>query len=116
MAKLLHAYARPDFVWFACPNGERRSAKTAARLKQQGVRAGAADLMFIKAGQFIGLELKTEIGTMSKAQHQFKEDLERAGGFYHVTFGLEQAVSKLIDIEVFRPNVHITVSKIITGD
>jgi hypothetical protein len=108
IAKLLNSYAKPNICWFACPNGEQRSAKTGQRLKQQGVRTGAADLMFIKAGQFIGLELKTEIGAMSKAQHQFKEDLERAGGIYLVAFGLEAAISLLIDLEVFRPNIHIS--------
>ena len=65
--------------------------------------------MFVKAGQFIGLELKTEVGCLSKKQEQFQEDLERAGGFYHVAFGLEDAIKTLIDMEVFRPNIHINV-------
>lgn len=111
-AKLLYAYSRPEIVWWACPNGEQRNPKTAARLKQQGVRAGAADLMFVIDHIFHGLELKTEIGTMSKAQHQFKEDVERAGGHYHVAFGLEQTVAKLIELEVFHPLAHISVTEL----
>lgn len=108
IAKLLNSYAKPNICWFACPNGEQRSAKTGQRLKQQGVRAGAADLCFVIEGKFVGLELKTEVGIVSKAQHKFREDCERAGGIYLVAFGLEQAISKLIDMEVFRPNIHIS--------
>src|ERR1017187_72334 len=107
VCKLLYAYGRPDILWFAVPNGEQRSAKTGQRLKQQGVRAGAADLCFVIDGQFIGLELKTEVGTLSKAQHQFKEDLDRAGGHYYAAFCLEQDIAVLIEIDVFRANVHV---------
>jgi hypothetical protein len=112
-AKLLYAYGRNDICWFAVPNGEKRSLKTAARLKQQGVLPGAADICFVIDHLFHGVELKTEIGKMSKVQHQFKEDCERAGGHYHVAFGLEQAVKVLIDIEAFRPNIHINTANLV---
>ena len=109
VCKLLTAFGRPDIVWFVVPNGEKRSRKTGARLKQQGVKAGAPDLCFIIDEQFIGLELKTEVGIHSDAQLKFQEDLERAGGGYLVAYGLEQAISKLIALGAFRPNVHINV-------
>lgn len=109
VCKLLTAYARPEVCWWACPNGEQRSARTGQRLKQQGVKAGAPDLMFVIGGKFIGLELKTEIGVLSSKQLTFKEDLERAGGFYHVAFGLEQAIAFLINMNLFRPGLHINV-------
>ena len=112
-AKLLYAFGRSDICWFAVPNGEKRSPKTAARLKQQGVLRGAADLCFVIDRKFIGVELKTEIGTVSKAQHQFKEDCERAGGFYFVAFGLNEAISVLITIRAFRPDVHINTSNLV---
>jgi hypothetical protein len=69
--------------------------------------------MFVKAGQFIGLELKTEIGTLSPKQHAFKEELERAGGQYRVAFGLEQAIAALIDLNVFRSNIHISLNALL---
>ena len=113
VCKLLTAYGRYEICWWACPNGEQRNPKTAARLKQQGVRAGAADLMFVIDHLFHGLELKTEIGTLSKAQLQFQEDLERAGGIYHVAFGLEQAIAALINMGLFRPNIHISLNELL---
>jgi len=100
VCKLLNAYARHDICWFAVPNGERRDPKTASRLKQQGVRAGAADLCFVIDGLMVGLELKTETGKPSKAQLGFREDLERAGGRYCCAFGLNEAIAALIDINV----------------
>jgi hypothetical protein len=115
VCKLLNAYGRYDIIWFACPNGEQRNPKTAQRLKQQGVRAGAADLMFIIDHLFHGLELKTESGHLSKAQEQFQENLERAGGIYHVAYGLNEAITILTDIEAFRPNISIRTSEARAG-
>src|ERR1035437_10273309 len=102
LCKLLYAYGRPDICWFAVPNGEKRSPKTAERLKQQGVRPGAADLCFVIDSEFIGLELKTETGKMSSAQEQFEEDAKRAGGRYCCAYGLNEAIAALIDIGAFR--------------
>ena len=113
ICKLLTAYGRTDICWFAVPNGEKRSRKTGARLKQQGVKAGAPDLCFVVDGSFIGLELKTEVGVHSDAQLKFQEDLERAGGGYLVAYGLEQAISKLIALGAFRPNIHINVKGLV---
>jgi hypothetical protein len=107
LCKLLYAFGRPDILWFSVPNGEQRSAKTGQRLKQQGVRAGAADLCFVIDGRFVGLELKTETGRISIAQEAFKDDVERAGGRYCCAYGLNEAIAALIDIGAFRPNIHI---------
>lgn len=112
VCKLLYAYGRYDICWFAVPNGEQRNPKTAARLKQQGVRAGAQDMAFIIDHIFHALELKTETGKLSKAQTQFQEDLERAGGVYHVAYGLNEAIVALIDIDAFRPNIHISLGNL----
>src|ERR1035437_5964559 len=95
LCKLLYAYGRQDICWFAVPNGEKRSPKTAQRLKQQGVRPGASDLCFIIDNWFIGLELKTETGKMSQAQHTFEEDLGRSGGRYCCAYGLNEAIAAL---------------------
>ena len=108
VAKLLTAYGRPDIVWWCCPNGARVTWKTAKLLKQMGVRKGASDIMLLIDSIFHGLELKTEIGVMSDAQHQFKEDIERAGGFCHSAFGLDQAIGVLKGINAFRPNISIS--------
>jgi hypothetical protein len=108
VAKLLTAYGRHDIVWWCCPNGARVTWKTAKLLKQMGVRKGAADIMLLIDSIFHGLELKTEIGVMSADQHQFKEDIERAGGYCHSAFGIDQAIGVLKGINAFRPNISIT--------
>jgi hypothetical protein len=108
VVKLLQAYARPDVCWFAVPNGELRNYKVGVKLKQAGLRAGAADLAFLIDARFHALELKTEIGTLSPKQLTFKEDVERAGGLFHVAFGLDQALGVLQGINVFRPGISFT--------
>ena len=110
IVKLLNAYARPDIVWFSIPNGELRNYKTGVKLKQAGLRAGASDLFFIIEGRAHAVELKTEIGTLSAKQLSFREDLERAGGFFHTAFGLDQALGVLQGINAFRPGVSFSVS------
>lgn len=108
VVKLLNAYARPDICWFAVPNGELRNHKVGVQLKAAGLRAGAADLSFVIDGRFHAVELKTEIGTLSAKQLSFREDLERAGGFFHVAFGLQEALGVLSGIRAFRPNITLS--------
>lgn len=106
VVQLLRLHGRYDIVWWACPNGEWRSVVTGARLKRQGVRAGATDLMFVIGRMFHGLELKTEVGKQSDSQKQFELDLVRAGGVYHLAHGLREAIDVLNDLDVFRYPVH----------
>lgn len=108
VVKLLQAYARRDVCWWHCPNGEKRPKATGKRLKLAGVRRGAADLMFVIAGKFHGVELKTESGVQSDYQESFQTDLERAGGFYHLAFGMDQALGVLAGLGVFRPGISFT--------
>lgn len=105
IVRLLTAYARPDVAWWHCPNGEWRDPRTAARLKKMGVLAGAPDLMFVVDGRFHGVELKTERGKVSKVQDDFCQVIERAGGFFHVAFGLDQAIGIMLGMKVFRPSI-----------
>jgi hypothetical protein len=108
IVKLLQAYGRPDIAWWAVPNGELRNHKVGVQLKAAGLRAGAADLSFVIDGKFHAVELKTEIGTLSPKQLSFREDLERAGGFFHVAFGLQEALGVLSGIRAFRPNITLS--------
>lgn len=108
VVKLLSAYARADICWWHVPNGELRNHKVGAKLKLAGLRPGVADLNFVIDGRFHAVELKTEIGTPSEAQLAFREDVERAGGFFHVAFGLDQALAVLSALRVFRANISVT--------
>jgi hypothetical protein len=61
IAHLKHRQA-PNVWWCAIPNGDFRRPIEAKILQSQGVRAGAPDLMFVKAGHAYFLELKAENG------------------------------------------------------
>lgn len=102
VVKLLNAYARPDIAYWHCPNGELRNWKVGVKLKAAGLRAGASDLMLLIDGHFHALELKTEVGVASGKQIEFGEAIERAGGSFHVAFGLDQAIGVLRGIGAFR--------------
>lgn len=104
VGKLLTAYGRSDIEWHHVPNGARVRWKTAVTNKQMGVKPGVADFMMLIDAQSHALELKTEIGVVSQAQLDWRETYERAGGRYHVAFGLQQAIRVLTEIGAFRAN------------
>lgn len=90
----------PTVYWFAVPNGELRSARTAARLKASGVRAGAPDLVFVIDGHAHGLELKAIFATgrkgqLSQVQKDTRKLWEASGGRYAVAVGLDAALDVL---------------------
>jgi Holliday junction resolvase len=54
-----------------------------------GVYRGITDLIAVKGGRVIFLELKTRTGRQSDYQKQFQADLEAAGGEYVLCRGVE---------------------------
>lgn len=70
---------RPGVVYWHTPNsGEGRSAFQGKLLKQQGVKAGIHDLLFLWGGLY-GLELKKPGGVLSPAQRRMHPLLLAAG-------------------------------------
>jgi hypothetical protein len=68
----------PGVLIYHCPNGEKRSIKTAVRLKKMGVVAGIPDL-FVPAWMLY-IELKREKGgVVSEAQKKIMSYLTRHG-------------------------------------
>lgn len=108
LVKLLNAFGRPDICFWHVPNGKKRSKKDGAKLKQMGVRRGVSDIHLMVDTRFHVVELKTEVGVLDGEQLSFREDLERAGGYFHVAFGLDQAIGVLKGLNAFRPNISIT--------
>lgn len=75
-------YNVPEFALFAVPNGGARDAITGARLKAEGVRRGALDLILaLPSAAYAGLfiELKVRDNQPSDAQKAFVEYLNGAG-------------------------------------
>ena len=81
--------------WFACPNGGYRNLITAVNLKQEGVRAGVSDLIFLHRGHAYALEIKKERGRPSEAQLEFLDNWREAGGHGCVANGLDRCLSVL---------------------
>lgn len=69
------------------PNGGKRNAIEAAKLKQMGVRAGFPDLILLvpnKEYYYMGIELKTQKGRQSEYQKEFQNEFGRIGAKYVV--------------------------------
>lgn len=76
------AYRLPAFALFAVPNGGARDAITGSRLKAEGVRRGALDLILAyPSGAFHGLFIEMKVGhnKLTDEQEAFTEYLRGAG-------------------------------------
>ena len=72
---------------FAVPNGGRRDATTAAKLKEEGVVAGVSDLILLKPNRFYGallIEMKTKKGRQSDSQKEWQQKITNAGEYKYV--------------------------------
>jgi hypothetical protein len=94
----------PGLFWTAIPNGEKRSVETGARLKRAGVRAGNPDILLLRCGMCIGLELKTEKGRQTETQKATQVDWEKAGGMYVLVHSYQEAVEFLERFGLIKPD------------
>lgn len=81
--------------FFAVPNGGSRDVREAVALKRAGVVRGVPDLIFCHEGRFIGLELKSEKGTLSDAQRAVHPLIAQAGGRVEVARSIAEACDRL---------------------
>lgn len=80
-------YPRLSHTLFAVPNGGRRDAQTGARLKEEGVLAGVADLILLKSNRHYGallIEMKTPTGRQSTAQRTWASDITREAEYKYI--------------------------------
>lgn len=76
------AYQYPGYLLFAVPNGGKRNAREAARLKRQGVRPGVPDLFLAHTTATCGglfIEMKSDKGKCSQVQKATLKELENNG-------------------------------------
>lgn len=81
------AYPHLRHALFAIPNGGRRDATTGARLKDEGVLAGVADLELAERTQHYGalfIEMKTRKGVQSESQKSWQRDITQRGTYKYV--------------------------------
>lgn len=85
----------PDILILAIPNGGLRDVRTAAKLKAEGVLAGAPDLFVPHAqkgwnGLFIEMK-RTEGGSVSEKQKKVCQQLTQNGYLVVIAYGAEEA-------------------------
>nr|DAV37229.1 MAG TPA: Nuclease [Caudoviricetes sp.] len=71
-------YPKLVYRLFSVPNGGRRDKITAAKLKNEGVLPGVADLILLKPNSQYGallIEMKTAKGRQSDSQKEWQSDL-----------------------------------------
>lgn len=99
----LAAITRPAFgMLVAVPNGGKRNAREAARMKRQGVSSGFPDILLpLKVGSYGGLaiELKRANGRrhdITADQYAWIGGLRAAGWYSTVAYGWDEARRVLI--------------------
>lgn len=80
-------------IIYAVPNGDKRDKIIGARLKQEGVLAGVADLhILLPGGRIIFVEMKTKSGKQSENQKLFQEMVENLGFEYIIWRSIDDAI------------------------
>jgi hypothetical protein len=95
LVEVLRKFAAPDCLWLHIAN-ERR-ARDSERINQwrMGLRAGAADMLFVHRGKALFQELKRSDGTQSDSQIEFAELATLAGADYEIPRSLDEAIASL---------------------
>jgi hypothetical protein len=94
--------ARGDVWWTHIPNGGWRSPIEAAIFKSLGVRAGSPDLLIIRAGQPLFVELKAPGRKLSPAQIECHAALRRASATVETADNIDAALAFLARMGVLR--------------
>lgn len=91
-------YPKLQKTLFAIPNGGRRDALTGAKLKEEGVIPGVADLILLKGNRFYGslcIEMKTLTGDQKTAQKVWQKKIEAAGNKYVICRSLDDFIREV---------------------
>lgn len=94
--KYPHLFAR----LFAVPNGGRRDGITGARLKEEGVLAGVADLILLvpNAGYHaLLIEMKTTKGRQSDTQKRWQQEVCAGGEYKYVVCRSLEEFMKIVE-------------------
>jgi hypothetical protein len=85
----------PRGVAYAIPNGGRRHAREAARMKGLGVLPGIPDIGICYEGRALYVELKAPRGAVSEAQRAMHKRLTYAGGVVMLCRSMEELEAQL---------------------
>lgn len=87
----------PDLshVFFAVPNGQKRTARQTSWLKEEGMVPGVSDMILLKPNSLHGylcIENKSASGHQSTEQVLFQEAVEKNGGKYALVRSLDEFI------------------------
>lgn len=85
----------PHFEIFSIPNGGSRNLIEAIKLKKEGLKKGALDLIVLIPNKIIFLEMKTKKGKVSKDQKIFILKATKLNHLCLVGYGFADAKEKL---------------------
>jgi hypothetical protein len=94
--------ARPGAWWTHVPLGGLRSKVEAAIFKSLGVRAGSPDLLIIRAGAPLFIELKAPGRKLNPVQTECHDALRRAGATVETADSIDTALAFLARVGVMR--------------
>jgi len=58
-------------------------------------KAGVPDIVVVKDGKFIGLEVKTPTGKQSEKQKEAEAEITKCGGEYHIVTSIDDVIKAL---------------------
>jgi len=97
--KLLKKYPFLDKLLLAIPNGGKRSKGVAGKLKAEGVRSGASDIVLLypsKEFHYLCIEMKFGTNKQSPNQKDFEKRVDEHGGLYQLCYSSKDALSVLM--------------------
>jgi hypothetical protein len=91
------------YEFFAIPNGGLRNIKVAAKLKQEGVKAGVADLFVaLSNGKYHGLFIEVKVGKNRQQPNQkiFEQKVLENGYQYKVVRSIDEMISVIREYRI----------------
>lgn len=99
VVQYLELRCKQDVTWFAIPNAGKRGPKVARLMKEEGMRAGVADLcIMLPEGRVAWLELKTTTGKQRAEQKAFELVCTALDHPYRLARNLEEVIGFLKEV------------------
>lgn len=84
-----------ECIWWHTPNGGKRNAREAARLKRMGVKAGVPDIVIFRGCTPYFIELKSPKGRETPTQITMNNDLRSNGIEVALCKSLDEVITQL---------------------
>lgn len=97
--RYMHAkHPELKYLFFAVPNGQKRTSLQTQWLKDEGLVPGVSDMILLKSNSlhcYLCIENKTATGRQSEEQHHFQQKVEMVGGKYIIIRSLDEFIKAI---------------------